>query len=220
MHKRGLIAFLTCAGFFMMIITGTALYIAPHGQIAYWVSWTLFTFTKTDWINIHILSSILFVIAGIFHIYYNWKPLTNYVYNKISRGLKLKKEFALTIILTLFIIVSAAYQIPPLSYVIDLNAFIKDSWIKSREYEPPFGHAERLSFEKFTRTMGIDHNAALSELEKEGITVTNLSSTVEDIAFANNTSPLKIYMIIKKFETKSPGRGLGRGSGQRGEKRH
>lgn len=223
MHVRGFIAFLSFAGFFIMTITGIILFIVPHGRIAFWVNWTFLGLTKTDWGNIHILSSILFVIAGIFHIYYNWKALVHYVYNKVSGALRLKKELALCTMVTLFIVISAMYQIPPLKYVIDLNAFIKDLWIKTKDYEPPFGHAERLTFEKFTRKMGIDQSAALSELGKEGIKINDVNSTLEEIAFAHNTSAMKIYSIIKKFETKRPrgqGMGKGKGAGQGGKGRH
>jgi predicted membrane protein len=201
-HKRGLIAFLTLSGFLIMVLTGIILYITPHGRIAYRVDWHFIGLTKVQWGNIHIISALLFLIAGIFHIYYNWKPLVNYIFNKVSGGLKLKKEMAITAGLSFVIFFSAIFQLPPLKYVTDLNEYVKESWIISREYEPPFGHAERLSLEVFTKKMKIDLDKALLELEENGIKVKNVKDSLEKIAKANKTSPMKLYTVIKKFEGK------------------
>ena len=201
-NKRGFITFLTLVSFLMMVITGIVLYIVPEGRIAYWVDWKLLGLTKKDWGNIHMLFSLLFFISGSFHIYFNWKPLVNYIINKISGGLKLKKEMAIAASLSIFILFSAIFQIPPLAYYIDLNEYIKKSWIISREYEPPFGHAEELSLKTFTSKMRIDLDKALVELKKKGIKVEDTEYSLEKIARGNKTSPMKLYAVIKKFEQK------------------
>ena len=55
------------------------LYIVPQGRVAYWADWKFWGLTKTDWGNIHINLGLLFLIALFIHIYYNWKPLINYL---------------------------------------------------------------------------------------------------------------------------------------------
>ena len=82
-HKRGLTSFFTLFGFLIMSITGLVLYVVPQGRIAYWVTWKFLGMTKTEWGNIHIISSILFILAGAFHIYFNWSILINYFKKKI-----------------------------------------------------------------------------------------------------------------------------------------
>ena len=201
-QMRGFISFLTLAGFLIMTLTGIVLYITPQGRIAYWTDWKFLGLTKVDWGNIHILSILLFLIAALFHIYYNWKTLTNYIFDKVRGGLKLKKEMAITLAVSLFIIFSAIYQIQPLKSVIDLNDYIKDSWIISRDYEPPFGHAEELSLMTFTKKMNIDLNKAMSELKEKGIRVGSEKDSLAKIAKENRTSPMHLYIVIKKFEKK------------------
>ncbi|MFC1852094.1 DUF4405 domain-containing protein [candidate division CSSED10-310 bacterium] len=200
LQKRGLTSFLTLAGFLVMSITGIILYIVPQGRIAYWIDWKFLWLTKTDWGNIHILSSLLFIMAGIFHIYFNWKPLMKYFFDKVSGGIKLKKELSITLIVTFVVILSSLYNIPPLSLLIELNEYIKGAWIVQKEYEPPFGHAEQLSLKVFTKKMNIDLEKAVAELKKAGIAFSSADEYLENIARDNETSPLNLYMIIKQFE--------------------
>jgi len=211
MNTRGFISFLTFLGFFLLTVTGIVIYIVPQGRIAYWIDWRFLGLTKYDWINIHILSSALFVLAGVFHIYYNWKPLVHYVVDKARGGVRLKKELALSGLIGVLIITSAIFQIPPLKYVIDLNAYIKDSWIKDETFEPPFGHAELIPLNKFLWKMNIDFTQAMNEFDSHGIKITGPEDTLEDIAIANNTSPRHLYEIIKKYEREKRPGGMGQG---------
>jgi hypothetical protein len=199
-HKRGLTSFFTLFGFLIMSITGLVLYIVPVGRVAYWITWELFGMTKTDWGNIHILSSILFIVAGGFHIYFNWKPLMNYFKNRVSKGVRLRRELAVSSVLSVWIIVSAIWLIPPLSYLLDFNAWIKETWITSDDYEPPFGHAELMSLETFAKKMEIDIKKATQELKGNGIAFESTEETLEDIGRNNDVSPMNIYLLIKKFE--------------------
>ncbi len=199
-HKRGLTSFFTLFGFLIMSVTGLVLYIVPAGRVAYWITWELIGMTKTDWGNIHILSSILFIVAGSFHTYFNWKPLMNYFKSKARKGVKLRRELAIVSILSIWIIVSAIWLLPPLSYIIDFNEWVKDSWIVQDEYEPPFGHAELLSLKVFTRKMEIDLVDAVQELKANGVVFDSVEETLEDIGMNNDISPMNIYLLIKKFE--------------------
>ena len=199
-HKRGLTSFFTLFGFLIMSITGLVLYVVPQGRIAYWVTWELLGLTKTEWGNIHIISSILFIVAGAFHIYFNWSILINYFKKKAEAGLRLKKELLISGVVSLIIVVGALYSIPPVSYLLDLNEFIKDSWIVSEDYEPPFGHAEELSLKTFSAKMNIDPGKAIDEFLTNGITFQSAEQSLLEIAEVNRISPMDLYMLIKKLE--------------------
>ena len=206
-QKRGFISILTFTSFIVMTITGLILYITPQGRIAYWTDWHLIGLTKTQWGNIHTLSSILFIVTGIFHVVYNWKPFVNYILDKIKGGLRLKREMAVTAAITLVIMVSAIASLPPLITIVDLSETIKDAWIISKDYEPPYGHAEETALKVFVKKVNIDLDAALEEFRAAGVVIENTMDSLDKIAKANNTSPLKLYMIIRKLEPK-PERGI------------
>ena len=183
-----------------MSITGLVLYIVPAGRIAYWTNWELIGLTKTGWDNVHILSSILFIVAGGFHIYLNWKPLMNYFKSKARKGVKLRRELAISSIVAVWVTVSAIWPFPPLSYLLDFNEWLKESWIVRDEYEPPFGHAELLSLKTFTKKMEIDLGKATQELKANGIIFDSAEETLEDIGKNNDIAPMNLYLLIKKFE--------------------
>lgn len=201
-HKRGFVSQLTALSFLAITITGIALYIAPQGRVAYWTDWKLIGLTKTDWTNLHTVSWVLFLIAGSFHIYYNWKALMNYLFSKVAAAVSFKRELAISVLIFCFVLLSGIFQIPPLKYIIDLNDYIKNSWVKSKEYEPPFGHAEELSLRVFAKKMKIDLNLALQELKNRGIIVEKDTDSLQTIARRNKTTPMNLYAMIKKFEHK------------------
>lgn len=200
LHTRGLTAFFVMFGFLVMSVTGLVLYVVPAGRVAYWTNWMLIDLTKTDWSNIHILSSILFIVAGAVHTYLNWRSLLNYMRNKASHTVKLGRELVISSTVTLLLIVSAVYTLPPLSYLIDFSEFARESWVVEEAYEPPFGHAELLSLKVFAQRMDIDLAKAVTELRANGIIFDDASQTLEEIGEINAISPMNVYLLIRKFE--------------------
>ena len=204
-HKRGFITFLTLMSFLIMTVTGIVLYFAPQGRIAYWVDWRFWGINKIDWGSIHTISCFLFVIVGIYHLVYNWKALVNYISNKVSGGFRLKKEFGIALVISLVVILGSMYQVPGIKQVLDFSEYAKTLWVKSKEYDPPIAHAEQLSLKNFAKKMNIDLAPATAELNKNGVKVANPDDSLSKIAQDNRTSPVNLYILIKKFEAVSPG---------------
>ncbi|MCX5717072.1 MAG: DUF4405 domain-containing protein [Nitrospirae bacterium] len=202
-HTKGFISLLTALSMIFMTISGVVLYIVPPGRITYWTNWKLLFLTKENWIDMHVLTSLLFVIGAAYHIYLNWSIFTVYIVKKAERVLALKKELAIASVLTAIFVIASVYRIPPLSYVLTLSDYFKDSWVTSKELEPPFGRAELLSLKSFAKKMDIDLNSAIEELEESGIKVESAGEPIEVIAKKNNTSPMEIYAKIRKFERTS-----------------
>jgi len=202
-HGRGFFSLLSFGGFIVLALTGIVLFIMPHGRVAYWTDWRFLGLTKDNWGSIHICSSVVFIVAAILHIvYYNWKPLTNYLVRKVAAGRRLKTELAISSIIVFFVIAGAIFEVPPLGPFMDFNEYVKSSWVTSKEYEPPFGHAELLSLTVFAKKMNMDLEKAVAELKGRGIAFETERDTLEQIARRNKTSPMHIYMMIKKYEQK------------------
>ena len=203
-HGRSAASLLALTGFLVMSITGIILYLAPHGRVAYWTEWRFWGISKTSWTNIHVISSLLFVVAGSFHLYFNWKPLINYLSGKVAGVLRYKRELALTCLVTIWVVVSGIWGLPPLSYINDVGETIKGSWVIAPEYEPPLGHAELLTLKGFCKKMDIPLDKALAELKAKGVKVSGPNQTLEKIAKANHTTPMHLYVHIKKLEPSLP----------------
>ena len=202
-HSRALTSLIVVTSFLIMTITGIVLYFAPHGRVAYWIIWRFAWLTKTEWGNIHIISSIVFAIAGGFHIYFNWRPIVNYFAGKIESTLKYKKELAASLLLSVFIIAGSIHPMPPFNYVLDFGEHLKGIWVESKEYEPPYGHAEESSLKTFSKKVDIDPEMALSELKARGLIVHSVKEKLKDIAINNNITPMDVFIIIKKHEKKA-----------------
>jgi hypothetical protein len=203
-HTRGFMSLLTALSFIAMTISGIVLYFTPHGRIAYWTDWKFALLTKNNWADMHVLTSLLFVVAAAWHLYLNWQVFMSYICRKAQTAASLKKELAIAAVITLIFTFGSVFSIPPFSYVIDFSEYLKKSWVSSNEYEPPFGHAEELSLKALARRTNIDLQSAMDELRNSGIKFNNSSESLQSIAKANNKNAMEIFAIIKKFQKIDP----------------
>ena len=190
-------------GFILLLLTAIILYIEPHGRVAYWIKWNFLGLEKDQWGNIHLFSGLLFLVAGGFHLYYNWKPLIKYLSGRIETGLRYKRELMMSSLIFLWIIASGIWSLPPLVYMADLGEAIKSAWVTSADLEPPFGHAEQASLKTFCKKQGIPLDRAMAELRAAGFKVSNSANTLGDIAGSKGTSSgMEVYAVIQKLEPK------------------
>jgi len=201
-NGRAFISLSSLASFILLLFTGIILYIEPHGRVAYWMKWEFLGLQKDQWGNIHILSGLLFIVAGGFHLYYNWKPLIKYLGGKIETAFRYKRELVISCLIFLWVVVSGTWSLPPLIYVTDLGETIKNSWVTSPQLEPPFGHAERVSLKTFCKKQRIPLDRAMAELRKAGFKLNNPDNTLVEIADSKGTSGMGVYEVIKKLEPK------------------
>ncbi|MBU2549934.1 MAG: DUF4405 domain-containing protein [Proteobacteria bacterium] len=202
MNHRGLTSFFTLTGFLIMTVTGIVLYFVPQGRISYWMEWTFLGLTKTDWGNLHTVSSLLWAVAGGFHLYFNWGPLTAYIYRKARGGWRLKRELILASVVSVVVVVFSLYSIPPVSYIIDLGDYLKGAWVSNPDYEPPISHAEQFSLKTFCKKMNIDPDQAVAALRVRGFKVDDPARALQAIARDNRTAPMNLYLAIKHLETR------------------
>ena len=200
LHLRGFISLLTALSFLIMTVSGVILFVTPQGRVAYWLDWTFIGLSKTQWGDMHIITSLLFAIAGLWHTWLNWGALVGYFKDKVKKTVALKGELAVAVLLTLFCTVGGIYKAPPLSYLLDLNELIKDSWIRTPEDEPVISHAELMPLRKFLDKVDIELEPALVRLAEQGIVVSGPDQKLLDIARNNRTSPSEIYKILKPLE--------------------
>jgi len=198
--NRVLISLVTAFSFVAMSLSGIAAFIVPQGKVAYWTNWTFLGLSKTQWGNIHITTSVLFLIAGIWHTCYNWTPLMQYLRGIPGRMAAGWRDLAIATLVTLFFTIGAVTKAPPLNYILDFNSWIKEAWVRTPADDPPFGHAELLSLKGFCKKMYINPDEALRELQRAGLHVVDENVTLERIASANGVTPARVYQVIRKLE--------------------
>ncbi|MCB2099308.1 MAG: DUF4405 domain-containing protein, partial [Rhodobacterales bacterium] len=227
---RSLVAFIVTWAFVIMTITGLVLYVVPQGRIANWTDWTLAALTKDDWAHVHMLFGGLFIVAGVLHLIYNWKPFKKYLADRVAGHLHLRQELVVSLIAAVLLLGTAVWQVPPVSWVFQWNDDIKDWWADRAGAPPPFGHAEEASLALLARQLGVDPDETLARLEAAGIRVASPLDTLLAIADANGLTPEAVYTVMAPpkakgakadtkaegdkdaFEAKFAGSGVGRKS--------
>ena len=182
--------------FTVMSMTGLVLFITPKGKIAYWSDWLFLGLSKEQWADLHITSMVVMLIAGVWHIYYNWGPLVGYLKNRARKITPLKGEFLAALVLNVLFVIGTLYGVPPFQTLLDFNEDIKSYWERT-DGAPPYGHAEASTLKTYSRFIGLEPEDALSRLRAKGIAVESSAETLEKIAAANQTTPQALDTILR-----------------------
>jgi len=201
MNTRKITSLTLFLSFVLLMLTSIILYIVPHGRVAYWSDWHLWGISKTEWGNLHINLGVLFLIAFVFHLYFNFKMIMAYLKNKAKELRIFTSSFNAALLLTLLVCIGTYFMIPPMNYVIDLGNFFTEK-ADVKYGEPPYGHAELSSLKIFARRVNLDFEKAKELLDNGGITYENDKQTIEEIAKANKLTPQDVYEIMKPAEIK------------------
>lgn len=202
MQIRRLISLLTLISFLLLFLTSVILYIVPHGRVAYWVDWTFWGLSKTEWQNFHVNLGFLFLLSVVVHIYYNWKILLTYFKDRLNNFVFFIKEFNIALLIILIVSGGTYFMIPPFSTIINFSEAIKEK--ASKKYgEPPYGHAELSSLRVLCQRTGLNLDQALKNLKKKNIKLQGSSDTILEIARINNLTPKQVYDIIANKNKKS-----------------
>jgi hypothetical protein len=185
----------------VLIINSLVLYVVPEGRVAYWANWTFLGLSKSEWGEQHITIGFLFALAGLLHIYYNWKPIIAYMKNKAREVKVFTGAFNIALALTVVVVIGTYYHIPPMSTIVNISSNFKASAAK-KYGEPPYGHAETSSLELLTKRESIDFAKSLELLRAAGVNVSDNKESIKDIATRHGKTPQEIYDIIKPASMK------------------
>ncbi|MCP3900773.1 MAG: DUF4405 domain-containing protein [Desulfobacteraceae bacterium] len=199
MNIRKITSLTALIAFVLIIVTSIILYIVPHGRIAYWSDWHLWGLSKTEWGNLHINLGVLFLLAIFLHIYYNWKPIVNYMRNKAKKVTVFTKNFNAALIVTLIVGIGTYFMVPPFSTILIFSGNIKDAGA-IKYGEPPFGHAELAPLDSLIKKTGLELETSLNKLKSAGIKVDSPSEIFLEIAKKNKTTPKRIFEIIQPLK--------------------
>lgn len=205
---RKITSLTTLLSFIVTLVTSVVLYIVPHGRVANWADWTFWGMTKDDWGGTHTTVGTLFVIAGLIHIWLNWKPITAYMKNRAREMVVMTKPMVVSLAVTVFVFAGTLLGLPPMKQLLDFSASIKDGAVATYG-NPPYGHAEDSPLKKFCGYLGFDPAAAAAVLEKGGYTLAKGDQTpIKDIARSRSVSPQRVFDDIRAGLGGDPFKGL------------
>ncbi len=202
--------------FLLLLLNSVVLYVVPEGRIAYWSDWHFLGLSKTEWGEQHITVGVLFVLAGIVHIFYNWGRLVFYLRNAAKEVSIINPALAVAMAITLLVAAGTYFQLAPMRTIVDFGKKIKER--AAEQYgEPPYGHAEFSSLNLLCKKEGLDPGRSLELLQAAGLKVAGGRDTLLAIATNNNMTPQQVYVIIAAAKAKTsaaavPGHADGAGS--------
>jgi uncharacterized membrane protein YgcG len=195
-------------GALVLAVTGAVLFIVPPGRIANWGGWSLFGLTKSQWQALHITFALLFLLASMLHLFYNWRPLVGYFRSAPRRRLGFRWEWVLALGVGVLVVVGTLEEVPPFSTLMTVHEDIKHRWDR-QESRAPVPHAELLTLDELAAESGVELEEMLRNLEASGVSALG-EQKLEEIAEAHGRTPQDVYRIAAGT---SPEPGRGRGGG-------
>jgi hypothetical protein len=180
----------------VLIFNSAVLYVVPEGRISNWAVWRFWGLDKHDWSAQHITVGVLFCVAGILHIFYNWKPILRYMENRAKNFRLITPASAIGLILSILFVVGTYMHVPPFSTIIEFSEQIKESG--AQKYgDPPYSQAQSSSLKSFAARLGLDLDKSRELLAAAGIEISDDQEMIQTIAARHKMSPQEVYDIIK-----------------------
>jgi len=193
--------------FIIMSYTGIILYIAPHGRVSKWLDWHLLGLDKVQYQELHTTSMVTFLLFGILHIYYNWKPIISYMKDSTKKISFTKKEFLIAFILNTLFVVGTLISIQPFKGFIDLGESIKNTWgekstkiskINNTEItiKPPPERLGKKTLRDLSDMGNINLKRSIKILQSKGIIDANPDNKIREIANELDMETTDIYKLL------------------------
>ena len=215
-NVKGFTSLVLTVAFLIVTVSGVCLYASPRGRVANWTDWTLLGLGKHDWSAVHMNSVVLFLIAAVFHLIWNWTMFWCYIKKKTG-GLNLRLEMFLALVIGLVFVSGTLRDLPPFSSLVAANEAIKDHW-EAWAAESPFPHADESSLARFADTVGVPVEDLVETLKREGFDSAAPDATVGQIAADKGVAPSELFAVLRErypaIDQSQRGHGMGRGQGQ------
>ncbi len=204
MKIRRLTSMLMLFSSLVLIYTGVFLFISPPGRVANWALWSLGGLSKEQHASLHIVFVLLFLTSFVLHVFYNYKPILQYMKNKAQKLVVFTPETSVAFALCVLFGIGALVERGPLHAFLEWGDEISYAWEKQFG-SAPYSHAELNNLAEFTRRMGYDLEASVQRLEARGIRVESPETTLAEIAGMNKMSPQAVFELMREAHEEGSG---------------
>jgi hypothetical protein len=195
-HTRAFVTLFVTLSFFLLSASGVVLYVAPPGRVASWSHWTALALDRPAWQSLHTALALCFVLAGAFHVWFNWRSLWHHVRSRLGEGVRVRRELAAATAALAAVAALTVADLPPFAAVADLGERARESWA-TPESEPPVPHAELLTLERLAATTALPIEQALANLASAGVDGGRPQTTLAALATANGLTPQQVWLTFR-----------------------
>ncbi len=132
---RKIVSLVMLYAFFIMVVSGIMLFISPFGRLAAMIKWQVLGLGKMDYLALHIIFMVIFTVAGILHIFYNFKAIKHYLKNRAKKMVVFTKEFIIATLITVGFFYATISHITPLEKFVKMDKSFNDYWIRKFKEE-------------------------------------------------------------------------------------
>jgi len=199
---RAFVSLLTALGFWMAVLSGVLLFIAPSGRGTNWI-WTFLGLNRHQWEQMHIWFCLLFAVAGIFHLSLNWRPMLHYLKIVGSKTYGFRFEWLAVLAIGAVVFAGMYYQWKPFAALPNLR-----HQIQSRQQPPapdiivrPDGSKQsqagigRMTLMEYCAQTGLEPSEAVQTLQKKGIPI-RPEMTMRQIAEIAGVHPSQVPALL------------------------
>lgn len=216
-RTRAFISVLVSGCFIALLWSGAVLFLSPPGRVANWTNWRIFGLTKHEWTDLHVAFSTVFLVVGLVHVWFNWRPLVNYFKDRLSQRVGFRWEWLAALAACALVFGATRAKLPPFGQLLAWSEELKQSWEKTPE-RAPVAHAELLTLRELATQAGLSVEIAQQRLASKGIQGATADVEVRALAEKNQLAPARIYDLLTgqsaaSAPAKQTGESHGGGSG-------
>jgi uncharacterized membrane protein YgcG len=206
---RACVSLVVALGFLVLVVSGAILFLAPPGRVANWTDWRIASLTKHEWGDLHIVFAALFLLGGLLHVWFNWRPLLSYFRSRAAKSRGMRWEWVAALLLCLLVFAGIRAEVPPFATLLDWSEGLKQSWEQPAQ-RAPIPHAEDLALTALCEQADVPLATAKERLAAAGVQGIADDVVIAALAEQNGLSPARIHEIVQGAAS---GAGAGRGQG-------
>ncbi|MBM4059983.1 MAG: DUF4405 domain-containing protein [Planctomycetes bacterium] len=212
---RACISVVVALCFVVLVTSGAILFLAPPGRVANWTDWRIASFTKHDWANLHVVFAALFLIGGLLHVWFNWRPLVSYFKSRAAVGRRLRWEWPVALLVCIIVFAGVRTEVPPFSTLLQWSEGLRRSWEQPAQ-RAPIAHAEELTLAELCDRAGVPLAAAKERLAAAGVQDADDGVVIGQLAERNGLTPARVHELVQGTPAGAAGGGEHGAEGSRG----
>jgi len=177
-----------CFSGICLLVSSIVLCFAPPSHVGHFCPWRFLWLSRCQWNGLHIMTGLLFSFLLFPHVWFNRKPIWNYLKAKKRKGrFNVSLSLVLSLLVTVYVCVGTIMSYPPMKQISQGLRSIKMEDV--REYgSPPYGSAGKAPIASIIMYMGWDVEVSLKVLKENQIKVSSPRQSVRDILLQNDIS--------------------------------
>lgn len=125
---RKITSFIMLYSFIIMVLSGFVLFISPFGRLAMMINWKFMMLDKMQWQALHLIFMLIFTVAGLLHIVYNFKAIKNYLKSKSKKIVVFTTANLVAIVITASLFYVTIQHMEPFESFVKMNKSFNEYW--------------------------------------------------------------------------------------------